>query len=566
MQAIEHTYIGLLADVSRLTGVPSIGRSAYDGLEWCIFDAPKLEKELLDYIENGSDFSESWPLWLRPLRDLFIKGQNPFVLRWLRQLLLFCYKAAHALDNDTYKTFAKQWVRVQAETSLYSPDSMSGLCKEVLCRARAHCTASLTSVSWENIVPYHGPGAVYDSNWNKGRWSQWFATIEAAYPYSKYFYLPGVAHWISNPLEPHQIKDEIHARLIAVPKDARGPRLICVHPTESIWIQEGLRDQLETSITRRFIHPWNWPKGQVHFDDQTPNGRLALQASMDRTYATLDLKEASDRLSDTLVRELFGSHYRWFGSCRAQKADIPVLDRTVEISCYAPMGNATTFPVQSLVFWALCASTLEAIGCTDRLLVFGDDIIVPSAHAPLVIEVLEQFGLRVNRTKSFYKGAFRESCGVDAFNGINVTPTRWKTDYDPSFPAGLMAASSIAMNLRRSGYLESSIELYAWIRNVLKKDYGKELPISNNKEHGGICEYVPRRYSASAWDCAYWHRSYQRFVTPCLRLRERNSSFRHGWNHVLTSLTSLERTGRSNDPANSPSRRMLLNRGWTDLL
>jgi hypothetical protein len=33
--------------------------------------------------------------------------------------------------------------------------------------------------------------------------------------------------------------DIIEAKLIAVPKDSRGPRLICVHPAESIWIQQG---------------------------------------------------------------------------------------------------------------------------------------------------------------------------------------------------------------------------------------------------------------------------------------------------------------------------------------
>jgi hypothetical protein len=564
MYIIEHTYQSLLADVSRLSGVPSIGRSAFDGLEWCIVDAPKLEKELLAYIENQSDFSSLWPRWLLPLRDKFIETKSPYVLKLLRQLLLFCYKATHKHEKAIVKKFTSSWVRTQAEVSLWSPDRMSGFSRDVLRRARSHCTATLGHVRWDDIVPFHGPGASYNLSRDKGTWENWFAPIDSVFAYHKYFYLTRGDHWMSNPLGASQVRDEIHAKLIAVPKDARGPRLICVHPFESVWIQEGVRDALEASINRVNVHPWRWPRGQIHFDDQTYNGQLALEASKDRNYATLDLKEASDRLSDDLVQYLFGSHYRWFGCCRAQKVDIPSLNVTVPVNCYAPMGNATTFPVQSLVFWAVCVSTLELVGCTDHLLVFGDDIIVPTRHALLIMRVLEEFGLRVNQTKSFFRGAFRESCGVDAFDGVDVTPVRWKTDYDPSSPAGLMAASSIAMKLRKSGYHESSIELYSWIQGVLKKRYGLKLPITNNEDHGGICEFSESL--SAVWSNAYWHRQYQRYVTPCIRLRERKSAFRHGWHHVLESLTSLQRTGRSNDPASMPSRHTLLNRGWTDLL
>jgi hypothetical protein len=566
MHAIEQTYIGLLADVGRLSGVRSISRSAYEGLTWCINDAPQLEKEILANIESGSVFTDRWPSWLVPLRDRFILRRDPSDLRFLRQLLLFCYKAEHRHDTKTNKTFAKQWVRTQASVSLFSPfsDSLSGPWRDVLARAKTHCTATLGNLDWKRIVPYHGPGAVYDKSFNKGLWSRWFHSIDTVYPYCRYHYLQNPDHWMDHPLDSETISDDIVARLTCVPKDARGPRLICVHPSEAVWIQEGLRDKLESSINRRNSPPWPWPKNHVHFDDQTPNATLALQASKDRRFATLDLKEASDRLSDCLVEYLFGQHYRWFGSCRAQYADIPLLNARVPISCYAPMGNATTFPVQSLVFWAVCVATMETFSSADHLLVFGDDIIVPSEQAPLIMEALERFGLVVNRAKSFYRGAFRESCGTDAFDGINVTPVRWKTTYDPSSLTGLQALSSIAMNLRRNGYLESSIVAYSILRSIMKGQYRQVLSCTNNPDHGGIAEYTDSL--ASVWHDAYWSRPYQKYVTRVIRLREVKSHFRHDWNHVLTSLTSLERTGRSCDPARAPSRGVRLSRGWTDIL
>jgi hypothetical protein len=41
--------------------------------------------------------------------------------------------------------------------------------------------------------------------------------------------------------------------------------------------------------------------------------------------------------------------------------------------------------------------------------------------------LLESFGLKINRDKSCVGGFFRESCGMDAFKGIDVTPVRIRT-------------------------------------------------------------------------------------------------------------------------------------------
>jgi hypothetical protein len=60
-------------------------------------------------------------------------------------------------------------------------------------------------------------------------------------------------------------------------------------------------------------------------------------------------------------------------------------------------------------------------------MIYGDDVIVPTACAEDAIETLESFGLKVNVDKSCYRGFFRESCGVDAFLGEDVTPVRLRT-------------------------------------------------------------------------------------------------------------------------------------------
>jgi hypothetical protein len=106
------------------------------------------------------------------------------------------------------------------------------------------------------------------------------------------------------------------------------------------------------------------------------------------------------------------------------------------------MGNACTFPVESLVFLTVAlAATLFAEGRTQvsawdikssygHVSVFGDDIIVPKYAGEALNKALEFFEFRVNTDKSFSGIGFRESCGVDAFRGVNVTPVYWKQPCD----------------------------------------------------------------------------------------------------------------------------------------
>jgi hypothetical protein len=374
--------------------------------------------------------------------------------------------------------------------------------------------------------------------------------------------------------------DHIEAKVIAVPKDTRGPRLICVHPAEAIWIQQGLRRELERAISLPKALRGPWPKGHVHFDDQSVNGRIAKLSSLSGRYATLDMKEASDRISETLVQILFGRKYKYFGCCRAQKFRIPKLgshkDLRGDIYSYAPMGNATTFPVQSLVFWAICVSSLQRQGFHQpgAVFVFGDDIIIPAECAEVVIDDLEAFGLLVNRTKSFWRGAFRESCGVDAFKGVDVTPVRWKTTIDAEYAMDLQSLSDIAMRLRIAGYEEAAATTYRTLARRLsnypvtkgkgkhrKQVYLRTLPTTNNREHGGIAEYTCNE--PQVWSDAYWHRDYQWYHSPVVRLDTPSpSGTRDDWNHVLESVCSLERTGRSNVPDRSLLRATRLNLGW----
>jgi len=560
MQVIEHTYVSLLADVANLSGFSEI-RGSYEGLQWCLIEAPKLEKQVLKSIETGLTLDlDLFPVWLRRLAAASV--MDPVKLRLLRQLLLFCYKALVTHDIKTTETAFEAFVSTNTSTREFGCN-LGRYSPYLLDAVRRHVQSVMYLYRSSGFFPHHGPGAVTTS---KDKWLRRYSTIESRFPQSDYFALYFNRDHCAQ-LEDSIELDIIEAKLIAVPKDSRGPRLICVHPAEAIWIQQGVRHRLERAISRVRSSYGPWPRGHIHFEDQAVNGSIALASSRSRRYATIDMKEASDRISDILVQILFGRNYPDFGCCRAQKFVIPSFGSAKNlkgnIHSYAPMGNATTFPVQSLVFWAICVASLQRHGFHQpgAVFVFGDDLCVPSECTEFIINDLESFGLLVNKEKSFWRGAFRESCGVDAFNGVNVTPIRWKTTTDAEHLQGLQSLSDMAMRLRIAGYEEAASTAYQVLRRRLRSNYGRDLFFTNNQDHGGLAEFTT--CDSNVWSDAYWHPSLHWFYSRIWRLKSLDNSIQiSDWNHVLESVCSLERTGRSSIPSRCVSRRTVLNRGW----
>ena len=273
----------------------------------------------------------------------------------------------------------------------------------------------------------HGPGAVSDGRGLsfKYRFPTWDAKLAVQFPFD----------WCgSASLEPDYTPSFIEppSKLIAVPKTAKGPRLIASEPTSHQWCQQWVKTRLLERSRRSLIG--------LFFDDrdQTASQRLVTLASETRSLATLDLSSASDRVSCRHVESLFRANkslLEVMHACRTRW----VVDRIssppqhIRIRKFAAMGSALTFPVQSIFFLACALASAGAhsresvLSLKGKVRVFGDDIIVPSnAYDPLV-SLLTHLGLKVNTAKSFVRGHFRESCGVDAWRGFDITPVKPKT-------------------------------------------------------------------------------------------------------------------------------------------
>jgi hypothetical protein len=102
---------------------------------------------------------------------------------------------------------------------------------------------------------------------------------------------------------------------------------------------------------------------------------------------------------------------------------------------FAPMGSALCFPVESLLFFSLAVNVLvHHLGypldkACARVKVYGDDIIVGREDYAALLQYFPYVGLAFNEKKCCTSGSFRESCGMDAFSGEDVTPVKIRTRF-----------------------------------------------------------------------------------------------------------------------------------------
>jgi len=327
-----------------------------------------------------------------------------------------------------------------------------------------------------DIYPRHGPGAVAtrQSPWGKYLWTNVSERISRVYPLDA-FYFASLGHVVDR-LESFKALTEVDlpARVILVPKDSRGPRLISCEPVDFQWIQQGLGNAISRHVEQ---HPLT--RENVRFTDQEPNRGAALAGSYNGRYSTLDLNEASDRVSLDLVHLLFPEHLSgYLDACRSLSTELPD-GRVLVLRKFAPMGSCLCFPILALTVWAILTAAAPDAYTRERVYVYGDDVIVPTAYAEDAINRLESFHLKVNRDKSCTKGFFRESCGMDAYKGVDVTPVKLKTvwSYKPS-PSVYTSWIAYANSFWDRGYYVTYDLIVGMLRSVYGPIPGKDMHLA----------------------------------------------------------------------------------------
>ncbi len=205
------------------------------------------------------------------------------------------------------------------------------------------------------------------------------------------------------------------SKITTVPKDDSKRRTICTEPVLNMFYQLGAKKRLEQLLKRH--HNIDVANQQEH------NRRMASLGSLTGKFATIDLSDASDSISTSLVKCVLPTQvFDVLNLLRADKARVG--SEWVPLHMFSTMGNGFTFVLMTFLFSALVRSTYRINGIHPKAnvnyAVFGDDIIVLGDMYPHILRALDDLGFIPNQDKSFHVGPFRESCGGDYFHGHDV--------------------------------------------------------------------------------------------------------------------------------------------------
>jgi len=299
-----------------------------------------------------------------------------------------------------------------------------------------------------DVIPKHGPGKTADriSGNQKYKIRSWPRRLEEVFPMREHVIPNDILY--SEYLDQVELLEpgaEIPSRVTLVPKTMKTARIIAIEPTSLQYMQQAVAERFAYELCEKNGKKKSLFSRFVDFRDQGPNQVLAKVGSTDQSLATLDLSEASDRVSNMLIKELFANHPQLLGALqatRSQKASIPG-HGILPLTKFASMGSATCFPIETYVFLCIIfvgiqkslnrrLTKKDILSFEGQVQVFGDDIIVPVDHVSSVISALEAYGFKVNASKSFWTGKFRESCGKEYYAGHDVSIVKVRQKFPTS--------------------------------------------------------------------------------------------------------------------------------------
>lgn len=425
----------------------------------------------------------------------------------IRQFCLFAKKIRLPCAPARERKAVEDFKRVEREFSEFNLDPTDfDLFDQVCC--------GLWDTMWldfnpADMVPRHGPGATADRKHGNSKFviEQWYESVEQYFPFVGTGYT--VSSYDSKEFHSVQIQPleaERVSKLVLVPKTLKAPRSIAIEPSSLQYIQQAIRSYLYEKIESSLL-----TAGQINFADQTVNGSKALAGSLDGSIATIDLSEASDRVPLDLSLRMFDGNPDLrdaIGACRSTYTKAPDGTLIGPLRKFASMGNALCFPVESAYFYTLCvaarlrlhelpASPINIYNVGRAIFVYGDDLIVPAEEAEAILALLRRFNCKINDRKTFWKGNFRESCGVDAYLGESVTPVylREPPPESRADASSLISWTAAANQFYWLGLWSTAEYLYSTVERFLGT-----LPYLSSSSAGLGRQSGTRRRSASRWN------------------------------------------------------------------
>jgi hypothetical protein len=364
----------------------------------------------------------------------------------VRQLTLSFSKIKHECSDRRTRAAFQKYVECESDVQTADSELDPRLFDDFLRIGRLMWGDLLARVDediyYDRILPHHGPGSTAERLSSNGKWQlrDWTRRLDEVFPTMEVL-CPSWSLSLDrlSDLNVREPDAEIPVRVISVPKTQKTPRIIAIEPACMMFMQQAIEALIvKYAKSDKFGDFIRW-------DDQSPNQRMAHRGSIDGTLATLDLSEASDRVSFRHVLGLLANHPHLksaVDATRSRTAEVPG-HGVLRLTKFASMGSALCFPFEAMVFCTVVFLGIEAELRTQftrkdissfagLVRVYGDDIIVPAHYVRSVTDHLEAFGFKVNSGKSFWTGKFRESCGKEFYAGVDVSVTRVRVDFPTS--------------------------------------------------------------------------------------------------------------------------------------
>lgn len=462
---------------------------------------PSFDKGLLRALEDGRVSSDLFPGFrMRGGLPLFLGGflRNIFApdgalldephtesIRAVRQLCAVAGKIEGVCTPRRNLAAVRAYVEADDECARWDLTSPQSLIQELIDVSNRVLVPWLASadrkISRDELTPKHGPGQTADRLLGNKKFdlAYWPEHLESRFPWIEWG-VPNYRYGDSG----GRVTPSTHvvpARLTLVPKTMSKPRVIVMEPTSLQYMQQAIMDALVTSL-ERCTH-------MVGFLDQGLNQSMARLGSRTRDTATLDLSEASDRVTYLQAASVFSvlpNIWEALDATRSSEVELPFGLKKRRIAKFASMGSAVCFPVEAITFlvaifvamrryhrradagFDLTPSFIKSM--EGRVRVYGDDIIVPVEYLSDVFEVFAEFGWQINSKKSFWNSHFRESCGGDFWDGEDITPVRIGHPFPTTIrqTAEVQGLVSLRNQLYNAGYWRTAAKLDSRISGVLR--------------------------------------------------------------------------------------------------
>jgi hypothetical protein len=203
-------------------------------------------------------------------------------------------------------------------------------------------------------------------------------------------------------------------KIAEVPKSIKCNRIVSSEPAMYMYAQLAVADDLVGQMHMRFC-------GSISLNDQTRHNEALYRDGA----CSIDLSDASDHVSVDFVQAVLPQLWPVLAKVRSTRSRFPD-GSTIVLGTFAPMGSGVCFPVLTLVVAGIFEYAKRVVERERHIRcwwkAYGDDGIVPVWMYDIACDLLARAGLVVNKSKSCCTLHYVESCGLELFDGCDITP------------------------------------------------------------------------------------------------------------------------------------------------